>query len=131
MIIGLPILDNRIAPVFDVARELLLVNIDDGQVIQQELLILPTIAREKIIKLVDVGAKVLLCGAISNELKRSAMQCDIEVVSFVSGNIQCVLKAWLADNLNGFAMPGCRNRQGRGSGSRRQHRHGCLHPSNG
>ncbi|MCF6175568.1 MAG: hypothetical protein L3J71_07360 [Victivallaceae bacterium] len=125
MIIGLPILDNRIAPVFDVAREILLVTVDDGKVIQQELLILPGIAREKVIKLVDTGVKVLLCGAISNELKRSATQCGIEVVSFLSGDIQCVLKAWLADSLNDFAMPGCQRRQGRGNGFRRRFRRGC------
>lgn len=129
MIIGLPILDNRIAPVFDVAREILLVNIDDGKMMPQELLILPGIAREKVIKLIDAGVTVLLCGAISNELNRSAMQCGIEVVSFLSGDIQCVLKAWLADSLNDFAMPGCRRKQGRGNGGRRRFSHGkeqCL-----
>lgn len=126
MIIGLPILDNRIAPVFDVAREILLVSIDDGKVIQQELLILPGIAREKVVKLVDAGVKVLLCGAISNELNSSAIKCGVEVVSFLRGDIQCVLKAWLADSLNNmeFAMPGCRRRADSGNGSRRRFRHG-------
>ena len=134
MIIGLPILDNRIAPVFDVARELLLVSIDDGKVIQQELLILPGIAQEKVIKLVDAGLKVLLCGAISNELNSSATQCGIEVVSFLSGDVQCLLKAWLDDSLNdvAFAMPGCRRRHGRENSSqmRFRHGHGCLRVNN-
>lgn len=126
MIIGLPILDSRIAPVFDVARELLLVKVDNGIVRQQELLVLPEVAEAKISKLVESGVKVLLCGAISNELKNSAKQGDIEVVSFLSGDVRCVVKAWLANSLNdvAFAMPGCKRRAGRRNGYQRCFRHG-------
>ena len=126
MIIGLSILDNRIAPVFDVARELLLVNVDNGTVVQQELLILPKVAREKMVKLVDLGVNALLCGAISKELNNSTMQCGIEVISFLSGDVKMILNAWLADSLNNmeFSMPGCRRREGRGNGCQKRFRHG-------
>jgi predicted Fe-Mo cluster-binding NifX family protein len=126
MIIGLSILDNRIAPVFDVARELLLVDVDNGKVIQQELLILPKVAREKMVKLVDLGVNELLCGAISKELKNSTVQCGIEVISFLSGDVKMILNAWLSDGLSNmeFSMPGCRRKQGRGHGCQKRFRHG-------
>jgi predicted Fe-Mo cluster-binding NifX family protein len=125
MIIGLPILDNRIAPVFDVARDILLVIVNDDTIIKQELLVLPADANEKITKLVDAGVDTLLCGAISTAMDCSLKRHEIQVVSFLNGNVKSVLRGWFDNKLHEieFLMPGCRKKHGC-DGSLKRLRHG-------
>ena len=113
--IGIAVLDGRIAPVFDVARELLVVDITAGDVDYQEIVLLPDEALDKVTKLAAIGVKVLLCGAISNEIKAAAEGKGIEVESFLRGSVRRILGGWLNRSLNRaeFYMPGCRRQAGR------------------
>ncbi len=74
---------------------------------------------QKIHALVRSGAKTLICGAITEEIKSRIEDAGIKVLSFICGDISSVMQAFIAgrDIESEFAMPGCKNR-------RRRHRRG-------
>jgi predicted Fe-Mo cluster-binding NifX family protein len=110
MIIALSIWNDRIAPVFDVAMQLLLVEVQESKIEKQTLERLPSGAiLEKTIRLQQLGINTLICGAVSEQVKLFLDMYGINVVAFISGDVQKVLKSWLSDDFNeaDFAMPGC------------------------
>ena len=113
--------DNRIAPVFDVARQLLLVEAKSGQVISETKETLPDdFPLRKALCLAELGVNILICGAISRPLQDMIGTYGIRLIPFVAGELGEVKCAWLAGggDIRRFAMPGCcgRRRQ-RGSNS--------------
>lgn len=109
--------NSRIAPVFDVAGQALLVVSEDGSILSERNLLLPGgSAMEKVALLAEVRADVLICGAISRPAWCAASDCGIEVYGFIAGDIREVLRALLEGGLREgtFAMPGCGRNQGCG-----------------
>jgi predicted Fe-Mo cluster-binding NifX family protein len=108
--------DNRIAPVFDVARHICLVQAAPGRLIQksQEEL-MGDAPVQKVLRLMELGADTLVCGAISRPVLEMFSGYGIRVYPFVAGELQTVIDAWLRRALKSdrFAMPGCRG-QARG-----------------
>ncbi|NQV31079.1 MAG: NifB/NifX family molybdenum-iron cluster-binding protein [Phycisphaeraceae bacterium] len=101
---------NRIAPVFDVAREVVLVEANRNVQIGSTLMSLPEGAVEpKVKQLCEQGVSVLVCGAISRCAQELVKAEKIEVFSFVAGDTESVIQAWLQGGLEqkAFAMPGC------------------------
>ena len=101
--------EQRIAPVFDVARQLQLVEIADGQVRQTSAgAFSGDFPMERALYLRDWRADTLLCGAISRPVHEMIGAYGIRVVPFVAGEIDEVLQAWLDGMLasDRFAMPG-------------------------
>ena len=124
MVIALSVWDDRIAPVFDVAIQLLLVEIEDGKIIKQSLEQLPSGSiLERAIKLQDLVINTLICGAVSRQVKSLLDMYKINVTGFISGDVQEILSAWLSDDFNeaNFAMPGCGKQKGCGN----RQRSGC------
>lgn len=115
MRIVLTIWNARIAPVFDVAGQALIVVSENGAALSEESLELNGVsAMAKIARLAEVQADVLICGAISRQALSVANASGIEVHSFISGDVREVLQAWLEGRLGeiAFAMPGCGQKQG-------------------
>ena len=105
--------DNRIAPVFDVARQVCLVETAPGGVIQKSQEELTGDAPvPKVLRLMELGAGTLVCGAISRPVLEMFSGYGIRVYPFVAGELQTVIDAWLRRALKSdrFAMPGCRGR---------------------
>jgi predicted Fe-Mo cluster-binding NifX family protein len=105
--------DNRIAPVFDVARLVCLVNAAPGRVIRKsEEILMGEAPVQKALRLTELGADTLVCGAISRPVLDMFSGYGIRVYPFVAGDLQAVIDAWLRGALDGdlFAMPGCRGR---------------------
>jgi len=104
--------DNRIAPVFDSARQLYLVEIDDsGQITGETRETLPDDQPvQKALRLAELAVDTLVCGAISRSLQEILCSYGIRLVPFVAGELQEIIQAWRRDNLQAetFAMPGCR-----------------------
>ncbi|HHN46470.1 MAG TPA: dinitrogenase iron-molybdenum cofactor biosynthesis protein [Planctomycetes bacterium] len=68
------------------------------------------------------GIKTLICGAVSSPLAALITSQGIEIVPFVAGPVEEVLRAFMAGTLPApqFAMPGCCGRRWRwGAGNRR------------
>lgn len=110
--------DNRIAPVFDVARRICLVKATPGGIIDQSGEVLTgDVPVQRALGLMAMGAQTLVCGAISRPVLDIFSGYGIRVYPFVAGDLEEVIQAWLRGNLDGdaFVMPGCRGR-GRGRG---------------
>ena len=105
---------DRIAPVFDVAREVVLVEADSNTQVTSSLMSLPEGAVEaKVKRLCEQGVNILVCGAMSRCAHALVCAEKIEVFSFVAGDTDSVIQAWLEGCLEqkAFAMPGCAHRQ--------------------
>ena len=114
MKIALTIWNGRIAPVFDVAGQALLIETQDRRKMREIPMVLPENSlTDKIQRLKDHGVALLICGAISREAMQLAQGNGIEVHGFIAGDVQDVWTAWRDDRLNtdGFAMPGCGQRR--------------------
>lgn len=112
---------NRIAPVMDVAGTVCVVEADKVSVPERKLFALPgDHPSGKALFLRDTGVEALVCGAISNGLLRLLDSQGIEVVPFVAGDLETVIRAWFEGRLpdNALLMPGCRGlgRFGKGAG---------------
>lgn len=101
---------GRIAPVFDVARNVRILETREGKIVSQVEASLPgEPAAGKTIRLVEMGIETLVCGAISLPLHAAVSAAGILVIPFISGNLEDVIEAWLHGSINdgSFAMPGC------------------------
>lgn len=120
---AISIWDNRVSPVFDTARKLLLVEIENGQEVSRcEVTLAETWPLARVARLKELGVSVLLCGAISRPLAAMLISAGIQIVPFMMGNTEEILNAYLKGHLPDprFLMPGCcgrRFRHGWGHGS--------------
>lgn len=110
MKIAFTVWTGRIAPVFDVAGQVLLY---DGEryllKTGMSVALAEVEAAKKVFHLKELGVNVLICGAISCSARALAESCGIEVFSFVAGDITEIIAAWQEQRLDraAFAMPGC------------------------
>jgi predicted Fe-Mo cluster-binding NifX family protein len=110
--------ENRIAPVFDTARQIRIVEVESGRIVGESLATLSEITpNARALRLTELGIGTLVCGAISGAMRNLLEAYGIQVISFVAGDIHDVIRAWLSGNIHGghFFMPGC--------GRRGRHRH--------
>jgi predicted Fe-Mo cluster-binding NifX family protein len=121
MRIAIPQWQGRIAPVFDVAVNLLLIDIEDGQPTRREQRRLVAMeASARVAEFLSLGAGILICGAISAPLQSRLMAAGVQVIGFACGMVDEVLAAYLNDSLTNraFVMPGCQRccrREGEGA----------------
>jgi len=114
MKLAIPEWRGRVSPVFDVARNLLLVEVQDGS--EQGRRRVHLAEREtgpRANCVVGLGVDVLVCGAISWPLEMLLGAAGIRVISQTCGDVEQVLSAFIADGLNpnAFLMPGCCRRR--------------------
>ena len=123
MRVAIPHWQGRVSPVFDVAGNVLLVDVADGKEHARQNVAFDTEqpqARASL--LADQGATVLICGAISWPLEMAISAAGIEVIPQTCGAIEQVLAAFLDGQLNQdtFLMPGCCGRRRRMQAGRRR-----------
>jgi len=111
----LTIWNARIAPVFDVAGQAMLIVSENGTALSEENLTLPGgSAMAKVSFLAEAQVNVLICGAISRPACFAANAYGMEVYSFIAGNVREVILALHEGRLREsvFAMPGCGRKRG-------------------
>jgi len=107
--------DNRIAPVFDVARQIHIVENEAGQIISEtKEYFNDNVPIQKALRLAELNVGVLVCGAISRSMQMMLVGYSIQVIPFVAGDLPEIIQAWLNGHLSRdtFAMPGCCRRVG-------------------
>jgi len=113
--VAFAIWNKRIAPVFDTAREVLVVDISDGKIVNEfcERLSATSSIQERLDRLRSVGVELLVCGAVSRVVKDQVETQGIKIHAFVSGYIREVIQAWLDNEIDrdAYVMPGCCRRR--------------------
>jgi len=117
MKVALTVWENRISPLFDCARMLLVVDIVDSAETSRHLE--PYHCKSpfsRAAKLSDMQIEILICGAISNLFANIVETYGIRIIPFVAGAVDEVLDDYLTTGLcdSQFRMPGCKNRDNAG-----------------
>jgi len=102
--------NGRISPVFDVSRQVLVLEVEDGCVLARREETLPgTDPQAQAGRLAALAPQTLICGAISQAMADLLAATDIRVIPFTAGDVEAVLAAWLAGRLPNpaLSMPGC------------------------
>jgi predicted Fe-Mo cluster-binding NifX family protein len=114
--------ENRIAPVFDIARDINIIEVESGKIIgEAKVSLSDTMPGVRALRLAELGISTLVCGAISSDMHKLVEAYGIQVISFVAGDTQDVIHAWLTGDIHDgfFCMPGC--------GLGNKHRHRGMH----
>jgi len=123
MRIAIPVCRGRVSPVFDVASQLLLVDLVEGQLGNPSQVAFPEMSPlERVERLRQLGVNTLLCGGISQPLEEMLVEEGIRVFARLCGDVEDILAAYVTGQLGQpyFAMPGCRGRHGPGCHRRRR-----------
>lgn len=110
MKLAVTVWNKRVAPVFDCAGTVLLLDIRDGAVFDETTIgIKAADIRERVDALADAGVDAVICGALSCEAGALLRERGIAADAFVAGDLADVLGAWMRGELRGeeFSMPGC------------------------
>jgi len=111
--------NGRIAPVFDVSRQVIIVEVDAGrEVSRSQGMFESDDARQKADCLRRWGVQTLVCGAVSHSYAALLSQSTIKTIAFVAGEIDEIVGAFLGGRLHqrDYRMPGCACRGRRGIG---------------
>jgi len=118
MKIAIPVSGDRVSPVFDTARRVLLVDVDEDRPVERtEMSLEEPQLTSRANRIAEWNAEVLICGAISRPLEAMLLAAGVDVVPQTCGQVEDVIRAFVSGSLadDRFAMPGC-------CGRRRQHR---------
>lgn len=117
MRVGITVWDDRISPVFDAARTLLVVEIEGCEPVSRELLpCAPTRIRDFVSLLHEQDVRELICGAISKGPASVVEDSGIGLIPFIAGMVDPVVQVYAqGDTIESYRMPGCcgNNRCGR------------------
>lgn len=115
MNIALTIWGERISPVFDAAHELMVVEIKSGKILEKRFY---SFDPDRVGSLIDMLAHdrvtVMICGAISEMPAQMISESGIQLIPFISGNVDRILDTYAHENplTPMFQMPGCGRQRG-------------------
>jgi predicted Fe-Mo cluster-binding NifX family protein len=112
MRIAMPVWSDRISPVLDVARELVLVDIKRKQVMDRKILAIDGNRFSEIAYMLNRNnVDIVLCGALSDVLFNTLRRRGIRVQCWLTGEIDDILDAFISGRLRDprYRMPGCFN----------------------
>jgi predicted Fe-Mo cluster-binding NifX family protein len=110
MRVAMTVWGDRVSPVLDCARSLLVGVMAGSKVVDKaiefvEAGYLPGMMRF----IMKHGVQVLICGAVSQELANIIETCDVELIPFLAGDAETILETFArGQSISAFAMPGCR-----------------------
>ena len=114
MKVALTVWENRISPVFDSARMLMVTRIENGKLGgRQNKPFHGASPLSRATQIVDLDIEVLICGAVSDFTAMLIEGRGIQVIPFITGNAEEILDAYVAGTLSDarFRMPGCNANQ--------------------
>jgi predicted Fe-Mo cluster-binding NifX family protein len=122
MLLLVPVHEDRISPVLDVARQFLLVEVEEGRELRRSALRLregESLGRARALR--ELGPELLICGAVSRSFETMLASSGIQVVANTCGPVDEVIAAFVSGRLteDAYLMPGCPRRALRREGGRR------------
>ena len=95
MKVAVTVWNNRISPVFDVSRELMVAEVRDQKIAQVHYERMdPESGARTAERLAGMGVKVLICGAISRTPAAMLEAAGIQLIPFVTGQAENVVSAF-------------------------------------
>jgi predicted Fe-Mo cluster-binding NifX family protein len=110
MKIAVTVWENRISPVFDASRRLLVATIEKGCMVDRSYVIFDPALPANLAKiLLRLEVPVLICGAVSQVPATVLTAAGITLVPFITGQVEPVLAAYAQGTplAPTFTMPGC------------------------
>jgi len=110
MRVAVTVWDERISPVFDASRRLLIVDIQDRRVTDKSYVVFDPGQPSSLVEtLLTLGVPVLICGAVSLVPATIITDSGIALVPFITGRVDRVIEAYArGESLDpAFVMPGC------------------------
>ncbi len=116
MKVGISVWEDKISPVLDGCKRLLVLKIEDGKEIgRDEVELLETYLPFRARKIAGLGLDVLICGAVSRPLAVMLTNSGISLAGWANGCVNDVLMAFLNGELETSdfaALPGICGRRG-------------------
>ncbi len=113
MKVAVTVWENRISPLFDATRTLLIADIHNRVVTGKHLVPFDCISPfSRAATLEELGVATLICGGVSDFFAKLIEARNIQIIPFVAGRVDEVIDAYLRDALcqKKFRMPGCGNK---------------------
>jgi len=114
MTVGVPVWQGRVSPVLDVARHLLVVDVEtNAEVARRDASLDETHLNARFKRICELGVEILICGGVSQPLEAALLSAGVRVVPQTCGPVEDVLRAFLSGRLTdeAFLMPGCCGRR--------------------
>ncbi len=121
MKVSIPTWAGRVSPVFDVAKQLLVVTIEEGhESSREQAAIEETQMPARVKRITQLGVDVLICGAISVPLEAMLASAGVRVIPHTCGAVEEIIQAFESGRLKDekYLMPGCCGRRRRFRGWR-------------
>jgi predicted Fe-Mo cluster-binding NifX family protein len=113
MKVAITVWKDRISPVFDASRRLLIAEIENARVTDRSYIYFdPGWPADLVKTLAMLNVPVLICGAVSQAPATVINTGGITLIPFIAGEVDCVLEAYAkGDSLAPtYVMPGCGGR---------------------
>jgi predicted Fe-Mo cluster-binding NifX family protein len=110
MRVAMTVWGDRVSPVLDCARTLLVVEMAGSKVVDRAVEFVEAGYLPGMMRIIRKhGVQVLICGAVSQELANIIETCDVELIPFLAGDAETILETFArGQSISAFAMPGCR-----------------------
>lgn len=102
--------NDRVSPVMDSARNLMVVTYEEGREVSREKLVLPQVEIcSRVSFIADLGVQVLICGAVSRQYEMLLERSGIQVAAWLRGEVDELIDAIPRGELKQacFILPGC------------------------
>ena len=110
MCVALAAFENNIATVFDSSNKLILIKPPFYNLDNAESIVIKNNTLNELFHLLKINnVKILICGAISGCTRRSLEAQQIQVIPWITGDIESVIEAFKSNKMfpPSFIMPGC------------------------
>ncbi len=105
--IAIPAFHTKVSPRFDTAQEFILVEVADGNVIDRERLPVKNLSiSERIKDLIERGVDTIICGGIDRLSMQQLSFNQIEVYSWITGEVEDAVTCFLRNELNSGVILG-------------------------
>lgn len=110
MKVAVTVWEDRISPVFDASRRLLVAEIENTQITNRSYVIFNPERPSNLTKtLAELDIPVLICGAVSQVPANIIVADGIKLIPFIAGEVDRVLEVYAKGHslAPAFVMPGC------------------------